>query len=77
MLIDGMELAKARPWEALLDAAAAGRQLTEDELGLLDEEATLVAVRRGLVPRRQGERHLVRLADEARMSQEKAAAWAV
>jgi hypothetical protein len=60
---------------AAIPAPAAGRQLTGDELGLLDEEAVLVAVRRGLVARKAGERRLVDIADEARMSQEKAAAW--
>jgi hypothetical protein len=50
--IDEHDLARERPWEALIDAAAAGRQLTGDELGLLDEEAVrrpgLLLARRAL-----------------------------
>lgn len=65
-IIDELELARVRPWEALLDAAAAGRQLAEDELGLLDEEAVLVALRRGLADRRAAGRRLWAIADEAR-----------
>jgi hypothetical protein len=62
MIFDSTE----QPWEVLLDALAAGRMLTADELDLLDEAAVKVAVRRGLARHEAGQKRLSAIHDERR-----------
>lgn len=56
----------ASPWEALVRAAREGRQLSDDELDLLEAEEVIAAYENGLADRNRALRCIVRRADEHR-----------
>ena len=56
-------------WEVLLDAMAAGRLMTAQELAIAGKAVVTVALRRGLVDQEAGRERLKEIADDQRESQ--------
>lgn len=56
----------SEPWEVLLKAMKAARQLTDDEVSLLDETTVKAAFAHGLVDRERAEKRIVDIQDDCK-----------